>query len=47
MSACWARAGLGRVGEPEEVGEAIAAVASEGLRWVTAQRIEASGGALL
>ncbi|MEU2373837.1 hypothetical protein [Streptomyces misionensis] len=28
-------------------GDAIAALASEGLRWVTAQRIEVSGGALL
>ncbi|EGG49691.1 MULTISPECIES: SDR family oxidoreductase [Streptomyces] len=38
---------LGRVGEPEEIGDAIATLASEGLRWVTAQRIEVSGGALL
>ena len=38
---------LDRVGEPEEIGDAIATLASEGLRWVTAQRIEVSGGALL
>ncbi|MEU2731999.1 SDR family oxidoreductase [Streptomyces griseoviridis] len=38
---------LGRVGEPEEIGDAIATLASEGMRWVTAQRIEVSGGALL
>lgn len=38
---------LGRVGEPEEIGDAIATLASDGLRWVTAQRIEVSGGALL
>lgn len=38
---------LGRVGEPEEIGDAIATLSSEGLRWVTAQRIEVSGGALL
>ncbi len=38
---------LGRVGEPEEIGDAIATLASEGLRWVTAQRIEVSGGVLL
>ncbi|MFF2921507.1 SDR family NAD(P)-dependent oxidoreductase [Streptomyces celluloflavus] len=38
---------LGRVGEPEEIGDAIATLASEGLRWMTAQRIEVSGGALL
>ncbi|MCK1797012.1 SDR family oxidoreductase [Streptomyces sp. XM4193] len=38
---------LGRVGEPDEIGDAIAALASEDLRWVTGQRIEVSGGALL
>jgi NAD(P)-dependent dehydrogenase (short-subunit alcohol dehydrogenase family) len=38
---------LGRVGEPEEIGDAIATLASEGLRWMTAQRVEVSGGALL
>lgn len=38
---------LGRVGEPEEIGDAIAALASESLRWVTAQRVEVSGGVLL
>ncbi|MFJ4833767.1 SDR family NAD(P)-dependent oxidoreductase [Streptomyces sp. NPDC088747] len=38
---------LGRVGEPQEIGDAIAALASEDLRWVTAQRLEVSGGALL
>ncbi|MEU6821039.1 SDR family oxidoreductase [Streptomyces atriruber] len=41
------RTALGRVGEPEEIGDAIATLASEGLRWVTAERIEVSGGALL
>lgn len=38
---------LGRVGQAEEIGDAIAALASEGMRWVTAERIEVSGGALL
>ncbi|MFC4562173.1 SDR family NAD(P)-dependent oxidoreductase [Nocardiopsis mangrovi] len=38
---------LGRVGEPEEIGDAIATLASEDLRWVTAQRLEVSGGAFL
>ncbi|MFD3919026.1 SDR family NAD(P)-dependent oxidoreductase [Streptomyces sp. NPDC058595] len=38
---------LGRVGEPEEIGDAVAALASDDLRWVTAQRVEVSGGALL
>ncbi|MFF4818973.1 SDR family oxidoreductase [Kitasatospora sp. NPDC001309] len=38
---------LGRVGEPEEIGDAIATLASEGLSWMTAQRIEVSGGFLV
>ncbi|NJQ05779.1 SDR family NAD(P)-dependent oxidoreductase [Streptomyces lonarensis] len=38
---------FGRVGEPEEIGDAIATLATDGLRWVTAQRIEVSGGAFL
>ncbi|NMP23446.1 SDR family oxidoreductase [Sulfobacillus harzensis] len=35
---------LGRVGEPEDVGEAIASLLSDANRWVNAQRIEVSGG---
>ncbi|MFI5984742.1 SDR family oxidoreductase [Streptomyces sp. NPDC051555] len=42
-----AQTALGRVGEPAEIGDAIATLVSDGLRWVTAQRIEVSGGALL
>ncbi|MBC3990229.1 SDR family oxidoreductase [Streptomyces sp. AC563] len=42
-----AQTALGRVGEPREIGDAIAALASDDLRWVTAQRLEVSGGALL
>lgn len=38
---------LGRVGEPGEIADAIAALASDDLRWVTAERIEVSGGSLL
>ncbi|SOD66391.1 NAD(P)-dependent dehydrogenase, short-chain alcohol dehydrogenase family [Streptomyces zhaozhouensis] len=38
---------LGRVGEPREIGDAIATLATDGLRWVTAQRVEVSGGAFL
>ncbi|WP_431870050.1 SDR family NAD(P)-dependent oxidoreductase [Nocardiopsis eucommiae] len=38
---------LGRVGEPEEIGDAIATLASDGLRWATAQRLEVSGGVFL
>jgi NAD(P)-dependent dehydrogenase (short-subunit alcohol dehydrogenase family) len=42
-----ARTALGRVGRPEEIADAIAALASNDLRWVTAERIEVSGGSLL
>ncbi|WP_440710651.1 SDR family NAD(P)-dependent oxidoreductase [Herbiconiux sp. YIM B11900] len=38
---------LGRVGEPAEIADAIAALASDDLRWVTAERLEVSGGSLL
>ncbi|MDW6005442.1 SDR family NAD(P)-dependent oxidoreductase [Vibrio mangrovi] len=38
---------LGRVGEAEDIGKAIAAIFSEGLDWITGQRIEASGGMML
>lgn len=35
---------LGRIGEPDDVGRAIAAVLDPRMAWVTGQRIEASGG---
>ena len=35
---------LGRVGLPDDIGDAIASLLSEGNRWVNAQRIEISGG---
>ena len=35
---------LGRVGMPDDVGGAIAALLSAGNGWVNAQRIEGSGG---
>lgn len=35
---------LGRVGQPEDIGGAIAALLSPGSGWINAQRIEASGG---
>jgi NAD(P)-dependent dehydrogenase (short-subunit alcohol dehydrogenase family) len=38
---------LGRVGEPDEVSDAIVALVSSGMRWVTGERIEVSGGSLL
>ena len=41
------QAALGRIGEPDEIGAIIATVLSDRARWVTGQRIEASGGTLL
>ena len=35
---------LGRVGLPDDIGDFIAMLVSDECRWVTAQRIEASGG---
>ncbi|TLX57719.1 short-chain dehydrogenase [Stutzerimonas nosocomialis] len=37
----------GRVGQPDDIGLAVAALLSEGGRWITGQRIEASGGMFL
>lgn len=38
---------LGRVGLPDDVGAAVAAILSEGGRWINGQRIEVSGGQML
>ena len=38
---------LGRVGLPDDIGGAVAALLSEGNQWITGQRIEASGGMML
>lgn len=38
---------LGRVGLPDDIGDAIAALFSDKLAWMTAQRIEVSGGMFL
>ena len=38
---------LGRVGQPDDIGAAIAALFSDEMRWVNAQRIEAAGGMLI
>ena len=35
---------LGRAGLPDDIGPAVAALLSEGNRWINAQRIEISGG---
>ncbi|ONH61350.1 short-chain dehydrogenase [Frankia sp. CcI49] len=39
-----ARTALGRLGEPDDIGLAIAALLAEEGRWITAQDIEVSGG---
>lgn len=38
---------LGRVGKPDDIGGVVAFLCTEDARWVTAQRIEVSGGQLL
>lgn len=35
---------LGRVGRPDDIGGAVAALLDDGANWINAQRIEASGG---
>lgn len=35
---------LGRVGQPEDIGGVVAFLCTEDARWITAQRIEVSGG---
>jgi NAD(P)-dependent dehydrogenase (short-subunit alcohol dehydrogenase family) len=39
-----ARTALGRVAEPEDIGGVVSFLCSEDARWITAQRIEVSGG---
>jgi len=38
---------LGRVGEPDDVGGAIAGLLSEESRWINAQSIEVAGGYII
>lgn len=38
---------LGRVGQPDDIGGAVAALMAPGARWLTGQRIEVSGGMML
>lgn len=38
---------LGRVGQPEDIGPMIASLLSDDNRWITAQRVEVSGGMLI
>jgi NAD(P)-dependent dehydrogenase (short-subunit alcohol dehydrogenase family) len=35
---------MGRVGRPDDIGGAVAAILSGGTGWITGQRIEVSGG---
>jgi NAD(P)-dependent dehydrogenase (short-subunit alcohol dehydrogenase family) len=39
-----ARTALGRVGEPEDIGGVVSFLCSDAARWITAQRLEVSGG---
>jgi NAD(P)-dependent dehydrogenase (short-subunit alcohol dehydrogenase family) len=39
--------GLGRAGLPDDIGGAVAALLSEGGRWINGQRVEVSGGMFL
>jgi hypothetical protein len=41
------QAALGRVGEPDDIGGAVTALLSDASRWITAQRLEVSGGTRL
>lgn len=41
------RTALGRVADPADIADAVAALASRHMRWVTGERIEVSGGAFL
>lgn len=41
------QAALGRIGEPDDIGDLIAGLFSEKFRWINAQNIEASGGYLI
>jgi len=38
---------MGRTGKPEDIGPVMAALLSEETRWITGQRVEASGGMFL
>ena len=42
-----AQTAMGRAGQPDDIGRAVAALLSEDTGWITAQRIEASGGMYL
>ena len=41
------QAALGRVGQAEDIGGVVAFLCSEDAKWISGQRIEASGGMVL
>ncbi len=41
---CLQQTALGRAGQPEDIGGAIASLLSADSGWINAQRVEASGG---
>lgn len=41
------QAALGRIGQPEDIGSIVASLCSDEMKWITGERIEASGGMLL
>lgn len=42
-----AQTALGRVGLPDDIGQAVSALLSADSRWINGQRVEASGGMFL
>lgn len=38
---------MGRVGQPDDIGAAVASILTSGANWITGQRIEASGGQMM
>jgi 3-oxoacyl-[acyl-carrier protein] reductase len=42
-----AQTALGRVGEPDDIGDIIAFLASDDSRWITGQVLDATGGGVI
>lgn len=47
IAAVSSSAALGRVGEPQDIGDVVTFLASEDARWITASFLDATGGAFL
>jgi NAD(P)-dependent dehydrogenase (short-subunit alcohol dehydrogenase family) len=47
ISSPLSRWALGRVGQPDDIGAAIALLLAPGSQWINGQRVEASGGMFL